>query len=1081
MYLKPKSKLAASIKVALFGTTMLAALGGAAAYAQENQNPQNQTENESASSEESVEVIDVKGIRGALATAAEIKRESDTFVDSINASDASALPDLSVAEALSRIPGLTVTRFTSGGSSGDFPSPEGSGNLIRGLGFVRSEFNGRDAFSANGGRALDWSAVPPELIGGVDVYKNQSADLIEGGIGGSINLRTLEPFDRQGATAIIVADTTYTDLREEWSPGFSGVFGNNYDTDSGKFGVIASYSTSDLASDINGYQSGAPTPRDNIEGTTGTVAIVPGFQLRTNEVDRTRDSYYLSGQWRSDDENLEILGKYVRVENEINAVERTTEWFPDFATSGRVGIEDIVLNPFTSAGIARCNGSNEPSVGDCDELIPVDGGLMESGIVTDTGDSWYGAYGVQVSNLGIGKRETSMTEDISLNIKYRASDQWFLEFDAHQTNAESTYNDQWIGSNTWLNVFTRPDSDNPELQFFIDDRLAIGEGQIFDQGTNQQPYVRPTTTADPGGYFLPFANDAFREGEGELTAVRGDATFEFEDNDWFKSIKFGARYSEREQLNQEAASNWQGLTQPWNGGLARFNAFDTEVHEVVDFSDFFRGGVVTGDNTSFVYIDSDLLRNPTDFYNFLANEPDIHGGASYDPTLNANGSPRRTSDGNYTQLYQPGDISDIVEETMNLYVRADFLFDINNDMYLEGNFGVRYVKVDVSSEGTLQYNPLGPDVQQLEQDPPVENYTPEIEAMDDPRDFLPESAAFSEQANTPIVTNIEEDHFLPSFNAKLNLNEDMLIRFGISKAMTRPNVQDMRASQTVNTAVSRVQFPPLEEGDPGFGLPRGLEGANFTGVVINGGNALLESTTATNWDLSYEWYFEDGGYVTAAVFGKELENIFTYGPQVLDTVTLDGQTANETFVGVVNQDDASIKGAEIAYQQFYPNLPGIFQYLGLQANYTYIDAEATPPPAFLDNDNDGQPDPGSFESLFRFGRRDLLGQSDHTANIIGIYQDEELELRLAYNWRSEYLNSYRDFVSANPIIQEAAGFLDFSARYDITENLQVAFLAANVLDTKSKSKTQIDEAGQEFQRSSFLNDRRFKFSIRYQY
>ena len=66
------------------------------------------------------------------------------------------------------------------------------------MGFVRSEFNGRDAFSANGGRALDWSSIPPELVGAIDVYKNQSADLIEGGIGGTINLRTLEPFDREG-------------------------------------------------------------------------------------------------------------------------------------------------------------------------------------------------------------------------------------------------------------------------------------------------------------------------------------------------------------------------------------------------------------------------------------------------------------------------------------------------------------------------------------------------------------------------------------------------------------------------------------------------------------------------------------------------------------------------------------------------------------------------------------------------------------------------------------------------------------------------------------------------------------------
>lgn len=147
--------------------------------------------------ETTTEDIVVRGIRAALESAKDIKRNADTVVDSITASDIATLPDLSVAEALGRVPGVTISRFATGGASPDFPSPEGQGNLIRGLGFVRSEFNGRDAFSANGGRVLDFSSIPPELIGAVDVYKNQTADLIEGGISGTINLRTLEPFDRQ--------------------------------------------------------------------------------------------------------------------------------------------------------------------------------------------------------------------------------------------------------------------------------------------------------------------------------------------------------------------------------------------------------------------------------------------------------------------------------------------------------------------------------------------------------------------------------------------------------------------------------------------------------------------------------------------------------------------------------------------------------------------------------------------------------------------------------------------------------------------------------------------------------------------
>ena len=157
--------------------------------------------------------IVVTGIRQALKEARDLKRAADTAVDSITASDVSTLPDLSVAEALSRVPGVVSQRFDlTDQNNGDFPSSEGGNNIVRGLSLVRSEFNGRDAFTANGGRALDFGTIPPELIGSVNVYKNVTADLIEGGIAGTIDLRTLEPFDNPGTIATVTLDGTYTDL-----------------------------------------------------------------------------------------------------------------------------------------------------------------------------------------------------------------------------------------------------------------------------------------------------------------------------------------------------------------------------------------------------------------------------------------------------------------------------------------------------------------------------------------------------------------------------------------------------------------------------------------------------------------------------------------------------------------------------------------------------------------------------------------------------------------------------------------------------------------------------------------------------
>jgi len=246
------------------------------------------------------------GIRQALKEARDLKRAADTAVDSITASDVSTLPDLSVAEALARIPGVTVQQFDlSDANSGDFPSPEGGNNLIRGLAFVRSEFNGRESFSANGGRALDFGTVPPELIGAVNVYKNTTADRVEGGIGGTIDLRTIEPFDKNGRVATITGDVTYTDFREGFSPDFTVTLGDRFETGAGEFGILGAFSHSELDSRIDNFQIGAILPEADVETANGfetldtPIAIPAGYQLRLNEIDRERQSYYVAGQWQN--------------------------------------------------------------------------------------------------------------------------------------------------------------------------------------------------------------------------------------------------------------------------------------------------------------------------------------------------------------------------------------------------------------------------------------------------------------------------------------------------------------------------------------------------------------------------------------------------------------------------------------------------------------------------------------------------------------------------------------------------------------------------------------------------------------
>ncbi len=1103
---------------ALFGTTALAAaLSFTSAYAQDKP-----AETKADANKDS-QVIVVTGIRSSLQNATQIKRKATTFVDSITASDVSSLPDLSVAEALQRVPGVTVTRFSMGGSP-DFPSPEGRGNLIRGLGFIRSEFNGRDAFSANGGRSLDWSSIPPQLVGGVDVYKNSSADLVEGGIGGTINLRTLEPFDRKGFFFAASTDWNYGDLAKKWSPSYNAVISNRWQGSYGEFGLMASVSTSNLKSTYNGWQQPAPIPRavdssgnttseqlpnTGVRTTTDKIAgDIEGFQMRSSDVNRDRSSAYLAAQWKTD--NLKVTGKYIRVENDTSSVEHTLESFPDGANNQHYTVTNATYDNRNPSALNLCNVPNGQPSDYCEYAYPVTGGLMTKGTVTNSDDTWFGAYGLGPTILGIGKTEKTVTEDISLNAKWRPADRWYVEFDAQQTNATATSNETWGGAQTWGIATITPGLDHPNVVLTTDPRTQIDPGRVAgntQDSSGNWKYVPPKQngTADPNAAFFLYAGDGHHDGTGNLKSVKIDVQYDFGGDSWFKSVKFGARRAIRSQENKEAGVNWSGIAPAWMGtGLGLFSTEKTPAYETVDFADFYRGGVLTGPNTKFLAIRSDLLLDPLKLSQYLAAEPTLTNSdgttkTGYHPQIDANGKP----------IYNPANVSTVREATDNVYLMFNFGKEFDNGMSLDGNFGVRYTKTVLDSQGYLAYHAFAADQQVAST--VGSPRTPTAEANDAPQDYLPQTAVFLcpgltgaltaaditagytnatkvNRACTPDINighsdpqtvHVDDSHWLPSFNLKWNLNSEMLIRFGASQNLSRPNIQDMRAGQDLSAVTSNVVYPQITNPlDPLYHVDRGYQSVNLTQLRVTGGNPLLKPTTSDNYDASWEWYFK-GGMLSTAVFKKNLQNIIQSGVLQLGTTQLDGKTVPITYGGQVNQAKAKLQGIELAYQQFYDFLPGPLSHLGLQTNFTYIESEASPPPPFTDSNADGSPD--DPQTIYRFGVKNLLGQSKYIFNIVGIYQDSKWEGRVAYNWRSENLTTYHDYITGDPVYLSDVGFLDGSIKYNVNRNWQVSLNASNLLDTKSKATAQIDTKGTRVDRFSFLNDRRFVLDIRYQY
>ena len=230
---------------------------GAAAAAGQPQDESSQpvsASTEIPASDDDDETIIVTGIRASLQNAQNIKREADTFVDAITAEDIGALPDRSVTEALQRVPGVSINRF-AGANDPDHFSGEGSGVVVRGLTYVRSEFNGRDTFSPGvNGQSINFQDVPADMLGAVEVWKNSTAEMIEGGLSGTVNMNLRKPFDQKGLFGGFSAEAVYTDMREKWSPVFTGVLSNTWDTGVGRIGLLGGISYSKLFTRADGVR-----------------------------------------------------------------------------------------------------------------------------------------------------------------------------------------------------------------------------------------------------------------------------------------------------------------------------------------------------------------------------------------------------------------------------------------------------------------------------------------------------------------------------------------------------------------------------------------------------------------------------------------------------------------------------------------------------------------------------------------------------------------------------------------------------------------------------------------------------------
>ncbi|WP_428818897.1 TonB-dependent receptor [Microbulbifer sp. MCCC 1A16149] len=191
--------------------------------------------------QDALEEITVTGIRGALQDAVNIKRDSTDLVDAVSAEDVGKFPDSDVGEALGRIPGITVGRAFGQGASVSIRGAAPSMTL--------TQLNGQNVASTGWfdqipvDRSFNYSLLPAELIGGIEVYKSSRADLNEGGIGGTVIVNTRKPLDMDANTAWVGTTARVGTISDELSPEVSGLY--SWKNDSETFGVLVSAAKED--------------------------------------------------------------------------------------------------------------------------------------------------------------------------------------------------------------------------------------------------------------------------------------------------------------------------------------------------------------------------------------------------------------------------------------------------------------------------------------------------------------------------------------------------------------------------------------------------------------------------------------------------------------------------------------------------------------------------------------------------------------------------------------------------------------------------------------------------------------------
>jgi TonB-dependent receptor len=1055
------------------------------------------------------DTIVVQGYRQSLQSAQNLKKNSDVIVDSVTAEDIGALPDRSVTETLQRIPGVSINRFAAGVDPDHF-SVEGSGVVIRGLSYVRSEFNGREAFTANNGRSLSFADVPSEMMGGVDVFKSPSADRIEGGIGGTVNLRTRKPFDnKKGLVVAGSLEANYGDMEKKWTPTGSIMVSDRWETGIGEFGALANFSYSQLKSQSDRFQVSSFRIRnlysdgdvvDNGNGSTISkqVYFPRGAVMGRQEFNRERYGYAAALQYRSNDGSVEAVAQFLRSDARQAWSEHTIE----------IATDNVSANGDSraAAGTTLAFGSD---------------GMFESGTITgptgwrgdqNTGAARVPMLGLQSNNIRRDHQEKLVTDDYGFNLKWNASERLGVVFDYQHVKSTTNVLDNTIWNSTYQNASIKLNGSDFPTVAFIPPQVCNGPaansqnppGTSYDCNAAQAAggSANPTyygaghnSFTDPYNSFPRAAMDHIEQSDGNSDAFRLDLDYKLPEGSFLKSIQGGVRYADRDQVSRYSRYNWGVLSEQWgnNGPVwldmpvnsnntVRTDGTVPNANSAFYFSNFFRGQVTnplggqgrlyyTGNTASdyasmIAYANSIAQEWQGTNTNCLVNG--VSNGKTYNNGWNALANRCGVIAGT---PFLPDEINPIRERNYAAYLMARIDTHLGG-LHLTGNVGVRYTKTKRDSDG---YNSFTNTTAFPTEATCLAPVVPPAVASPFCSFTLAErnnARAFVNGALTPSHVSTDYDYWLPSANFKLEVGGGLQFRAAYFKGVSPPQTGYIRNYLQANLSV--VQNVDAN----GNLIPNSFR---MQGVTT-AGNPYLLPTKADNYDLTAEWYFSRVGSLTVSGFYKVLSDVVINATRRVD-LTNNGQTYSEVVTTPENSSvKGKIKGIEISYQQTYDFLPGFLKGLGLQANYTYVDSSGVPQSTLSPTDPDVA---AGNQPQVNTALLPLQGLSKHQVNITPFIDIGPVSLRASYSWRSDFLLTVRDVITPyDPIINKATGQVDASIFFAVTPQIKIGVQGSNLTNEITRTTAVISKIGGgiiEVPRGWYMNDRRFAAIARFNF